>query len=96
MLFGTIGFACGLLKGNISLDNKMSLALMTGIGTIVLEIGYLLLMCILRQINLDYLYILKVLILESLYNIILAAMFFGPLTIWLDIMNRSRREYYEL
>ena len=96
-LFGIIGYLVGFLKGKLALDNKASLFIMIALSTIIIEFMSVI---VLSMKNPNFvgnnLYIIKVIVLEVLYNIFLSFIAYKPLMLLGDIINRSRRAYYDL
>jgi len=96
-LFGSLGYLVGLLKGELALDNQLSISLIVTISTIIIEIINLIFLNFKNAFfDVSYLYIFKVISLEVIYNIFLTVVMYKPLMILGDIINRSRRAYYEL
>ncbi len=93
LLFGLLGFIVGILKGNFAIDNQLSLLIIVSCATTIIEIINIAFLDI-NDINL--LYIFKTIILEVIYNVFLSFVFYKPLMLLGDIINRSRRAYYEL
>ena len=97
LLFTLMGYAIGQIKGKFALDNKMSLPIIVAISTIIIEILNLLILNLKQTaFDINIVYILKVLLLESTYNVFLTLLAYKPLMMLGDIINRSRRAYYEL
>ena len=96
LLYILVGIISGYLKNNISKDNKMSLALMVVINTLMFELSLCFFTCYLYGTPFNFLFLLKVIIIEELYNIFLTYIFFRPLIYWGEIINRSRDSYYLL
>ena len=96
-MFCVIGYGVGLIKGKLALDNKLSLFIIVAISTLLLEIINIIFLSI-KNISFDIsaLYIFKVIVLEIIYNVFLTFISYKPLMFLGDIINRSRRAYYEL
>ena len=96
-LFCLVGYFVGIVKGKIALDNKNSLFIMVVVATVFIELAGLLVLKLKHQVfNVSGLYVLKVISLETIYNVFLAFLLYKPLMALGDIINRSRRAYYEL
>ena len=97
LLFGLMGYCVGLIKGEISHDNKISVFFIISISTVFIEIAYLIII-FLKHADMDFslIYILKVVLLEAIYNVFITFVLYKPLMLLGDIINRSRRAYYEL
>ena len=97
LLFILMGYAIGQIKGKFALDNKMSLPIIVAASTIIIELFNLIVLNFKQpSFTIDLLYVLKVLLLESTYNTFLTLLAYKPLMLFGDIINRSRRAYYEL
>ena len=97
LLFGLLGYLVGLLKGEFALDNQFSLLIIVTVSTILIEIANLLFLSFKNTFfDFSYLYVFKVISLEVIYNIFLMFIMYKPLMLLGDIINRSRRAYYEL
>ena len=97
LLFGLLGYLVGLLKGEFALDNQFSLLIIVAVSTILIEIANLLFLSFKNTFfDFSYLYVFKVISLEVIYNIFLTFIMYKPLMLLGDIINRSRRAYYEL
>ena len=97
LMIGLLGYLVGFLKGNLALDNQISLFIIVSISTVIIETFNLLFLNFKSSFfDVNYLYIIKVMSLESIYNIFLTFIMYKPLMALGDIINRSRRAYYEL
>ncbi len=97
LLFGILGYLIGLLKGEVALDNQVSLLIIVSLSTVLFEVANLFIISINgRFLDFSFMYIFKVLALEVVYNIFLTFIMYKPLMLLGDIINRSRRAYYEL
>ena len=95
-LYILVGIISGYLMNKISKDNKMSLALVVVINTLFFELSLCFFTCSLYEISFNFLFLLKVILIEELYNIFLTYILFRPLIYWGEIINRSRDSYYLL
>ncbi|MBR6252469.1 MAG: rod shape-determining protein MreD [Clostridia bacterium] len=97
LLFLLMGYAIGQIKGKFALDNKFSLPIIVAVTTIIVEIINLIFLNLKQPaFDISFLYVTKVLLLESAYNVLLTLLAYKPLMLLGDIINRSRRAYYEL
>lgn len=71
IMLGTIGTIAGILDKNFSKDSRMTIILMTILVTAVFEIGFYLLNCIIISANIEILPFIKILLIETIYNVIL-------------------------
>ncbi len=44
----------------------------------------------------EFLYFVKVVLLEIIYNIFIGYVFYKPFMLWGEVINRSRKGYYSL
>ena len=96
LLYLAIGLFAGYFKNKISKDNKMSLALTVLIGTMLFESALCVFSIAIGNISFNGYYLLKVIIIEILYNLFITYMLFRPLIYWGELINRSRDSYYFL
>ncbi len=94
--FLIIGFIAGVFKKMISLDNQISLLLLIIFLTIVFEVVEALMFSILYGAQLEIMHLIKVIILEVIYNMFLGYVFYKPFMLWGEVINRSRKSYYSL
>ncbi len=67
-----IGIIADLFDKNFSKDNRITIMAMVGISTIIYEVGAYILSSIFLNINIEILAFTKIIIIETIYNIILA------------------------
>ncbi len=95
LLYFLVGYGCGKLKRKIDIDNNLSVLVLVIITTSIYEfINMILIFLQFKQVSYDILYILKIITLESIYNIFLAYVFFIPFSSWGEVLNRTRKGYY--
>ncbi len=95
-LYFAVGIASGFVKTKISKDNRLSLIFMVITSTIAFEIISNIFNMAIYGIEFEILYLLKVVIIEVLYNMFITYMLFRPLMYWGEMINRSRDGYYLL
>lgn len=71
IMLSVIGVIANLFDKNFSKDNRITIMAMVGICTIIYEIGLYFLNYMILNINIEILAFTKILIIESLYNVIL-------------------------
>jgi len=95
LLYFLVGYGCGKLKRKVDIDNNLSILVLVIITTIIYELINLLFVYLqFKQVSFNIFYILKIFILESIYNIFLSYVFFIPFSSWGDVLNRTRKGYY--
>ena len=72
IMLSVIGIIANLFDKNFSKDNRITIMAMVGVCTIIYEIAVYFLNYIILDINIEILAFTKILIIESLYNVILA------------------------
>ena len=65
-------------------------------GTIIFEILTAILSSILFETSINYIYLLKVVCIEEIYNMFLTFIMYRPLVFWGEYINRTRDSYYLL
>lgn len=96
LLYFLIGICAGFLKNTFSKENKYALSLMVFAGTIIFEILTAILSSILFETSINYIYLLKVVCIEEIYNMFLTFIMYRPLVFWGEYINRTRDSYYLL
>ena len=71
IMLAITGVVADLFDKNFSKDNRITVMAMVGISTIIYEIGIYILSYIILDINLEMLAFVKILAMETIYNIIL-------------------------
>ena len=95
LLYFLVGYGSGKIKRKISIDNNISIVILTITVTVIFELANLLFVFLeFRNASFELSYIVKVLILESIYNIFLTYVFYIPFSSWGEVLNRTRKGYY--
>lgn len=94
-LYGLLGFASGEMSRGFSKDNRMSMLYMVALLTIATEVVTNLVFAFIYNYDLEF-FIMKKILLETVYNVILARILFKPLTMLSDIVNKCKNSYYLL
>ena len=94
-LYGLLGFASGEMSRGFSKDNRMSILYMVAVLTIATEVVTNLLFSFIYNYDLEFFAMKKILI-ETVYNVILARILFKPLTSLSEIINKCKNSYYLL
>lgn len=71
IMLGIIGFASGILEKNFSKESRFNIMVMVAIATLAYEIGENILRIIIININFELIPIIKVILVEILYNAML-------------------------
>lgn len=95
-LYGLLGFAAGELSRGFSKDNKMSMYYMVAIFTVITEVITNLLFILIYNYDFEIFAICKKLILETIYNIIIARILFKPIRSMSEVINKCKNSYYLL
>lgn len=95
LLYGLLGFASGELSRGFSKENRMSMLYMVALLTIATEVVTNLLFAFIYDYDLEF-FIMKKILLETVYNVILARILFKPLTSLSEIINKCKNSYYLL
>ena len=90
------GFFAGELSRGFSKDNKMSMYYMVAIFTVITEIVTNLLFVLIYDYDFEIVAIGKKLILETVYNIIMARVLFKPIRSMSEVINKCKNSYYLL
>lgn len=96
LLYFLIGFFCGKISHGFSKENKSSIIMISAIATILFEICAYVLFAICYGYDFSLLRFIIITLLESLYNIFIAWVFFKPLSLLSEILNKGKRSYYLL
>lgn len=96
LVYTLLGFASGEMSRGFSKDNKLSMVYMVAIFTVITELVSNLLFIILYGYDLEIIAIIKIIIKETLYNMLLAKLLFKPLTGLGEIINKCKNSYYLL
>ena len=95
LLYGLLGFASGELSRGFSKENRMSMLYMVALLTIATEVVTNLLFVFIYNYDLEF-FIMKKILLETVYNVIIARILFKPLTSLSEIINKCKNSYYLL
>lgn len=79
ILYGIVGFAGGYLDKNFSKDSKITIILMCIGATVFYEISKYFISVLMYQMDLEFVSLLKIVIVEAIYNAILIIIFY-PIT----------------
>lgn len=71
IMLAVIGIIADLFDRNFSKDNRITVMAMVGVSTIIYEIGIYILNYIFLSINIEIIAFIKILLIETIYNIIL-------------------------
>ena len=71
IMLSFVGIIANLFDKNFSKDNRITVMAMVGISTIIYEIGVYLLSYLILNINVEILAFIKILLIETIYNMIL-------------------------
>jgi len=71
VMLAAIGIIADLFDKNFSKDNRITVMAMVGISTIIYEIGVYILNYLILNINIEIVAFTKILLIETIYNIIL-------------------------
>ena len=95
-LYGALGFAAGELSRGFSKDNKMSMYYMVAIFTVITEVLTNLLFVLIYDYDFEIIAITKKLVLETVYNIIMAKILLKPIRTISEVINKCKNSYYLL
>ncbi len=95
LIYTLLGIVSGELSRGFSKDNRMSIIYMVAALTIATEILTLFIFAVIYNYNLEF-YAIKKILLETIYNMIIARILFKPLTILSEIINKCKNSYYLL
>ena len=96
LLFFLVGFFCGKISRGFSKENKSSIIMITAVATIIFEFICYMLFTIIYGYEFMFFSMIYTILLESLYNIILARICFKFLSFISEIINKGKRSYYLL
>ena len=83
------------MSRGFSKDNRMSILYMVALLTVATEVVTNLVFAFIYNYDLDF-FIMKKILLETVYNVILARLLFKPLTSLSEIINKCKNSYYLL
>ena len=90
LLFLLVGFFCGKISYSFSKDNKFSIIMISAAVTFIYEIICYLFFVVAYGYELMILSTIIRIVLESVYNIFIASVFFKPFSFLSDIINKSK------
>ena len=96
ILYTSTGMIAGFLNNSFSKDNKISMVMLILFVTLIFETIFYLLHVFLQGFEFRVSVLFTVLILESVYNMLLAMLFFKSITFFGDLLNRCKNSYYLL
>lgn len=94
-LFILLGYVSGRIQNKIAKDNKLGYVFLISGATIIFELVRFNLGIMFFNYEFELLYLIKVILLEIIYNIFLTIIFYRPFAFWGETLNRSRKGYYE-
>lgn len=96
ILFFLVGFFCGRMSKGFSKENKTAIVLITTGTTLLFEIASYLLMVIVYDYEWEIVILMKTVLLEGIYNMLMARFLFPLLSSLAEIINKGKRSYYLL
>lgn len=96
LLYFLIGFFCGKMSRGFSKENKTALIIVTLVTTLVYEVIAYLLFSIVYEYEIEILFILKVLIFECVYNLLISRICYKLFSDLAETINKGKRSYYLL
>lgn len=96
LLFFMIGFFVGKMSRGFSKENKTAVILIVAVTTFIFEVLLDCLLTICHQYDIEIFYIIKAIVFESLYNMLIARLLFRPLSSLAETINKGKRSYYLL
>ena len=94
LLFFLVGFFCGKASNRFSKENKTSIILITAGTTIIFEILSYMFFVVNYKYDIDIFHIIKTIIIEVIYNVIISMLCFRAFTWLADGLNRENKSYY--
>jgi len=96
LLFFLTGFFCGKMSKGFSKENKATIIMITIATTVIFDILSNIIDVIVYDYDVELFSMMKMIALESLYNILIARVFFNILSSLAEMINRGKRSYYLL
>ena len=96
LIYTLLGFTSGEMSRGFSKDNKLSMVYMVALFTVITELVTNFVFIILYGYDLEVVAVLKLIIKETIYNMILARLLFKPMTGLGEIINKCKNSYYLL
>lgn len=95
-IYTTLGIASGKLSKGFSKENKLSMVYMVALFTIIAELFTYIAFAVIYGYSFEIFSAVWIVIKETIYNMLLAALLFRPLTFVSEIINKSKNSYYLL
>lgn len=76
IMLGIVGLIAGILDKNFSKENKITIMIMTGLVTIVYEVGIYTIGFFIYRYQIEIVNFIKILLIESVYNALLIIVFY--------------------
>lgn len=96
ILYLIVGYFSGKISYSFSKENKSSIVMMAAAATLIFEVICYFMFVIIYGYEFEFFGMLWTVILECIYNIFVAWVFFKPLSFLAEIINRGKRSYYLL
>ncbi len=94
LLYFATGYGFGLLKNKIAIENQLSLLFMIMSATVIFEMLNFIINKIFLGATTPVIYLIKVVLIESPYNVFLLYALYYPFSQWGKIVNRINKNYY--
>lgn len=94
--FMIAGLASGEFSKGFSKENKLSMVYMVAVLTVIMELFIYFIFVLIYNYSFEFLPAIFTVIKETLYNMLLARIFFKPLSDLGEIINKSKNSYYLL
>ena len=94
--FMLAGLASGEFSKGFSKENKLSMVYMVAALTVIMELILYFVFVLIYNYSFEFLPAIFIVIKETLYNMIIARIFFKPLSALGEIINKSKNSYYLL
>lgn len=66
-----IGYLGAYFDKNFSKENKLTIIIMTAVATVIYELGYYFISSVVLDFEAEWLYVIKILFIETLYNVLI-------------------------
>lgn len=96
ILYLLIGYLSGKISYSFSKENKSSIVMMGALCTLIFEMICYFMLAIFYGYEFEFFTTIWTTILECIYNIFVAWIFFKPLSFLAEIINKGKRSYYLL
>lgn len=96
LIYTLLGIASGKLSKGFSKDYRMSMVYMVALFTAISEIITYIFFVNIYGYSFELFTMIIIIIKETIYNMILAALLFNPLKFIGEIINKSKNSYYLL